>query len=113
MPSPPRPLARLFAPTPRTVERETLDIELSDGRTVPLQRVRDPRARRMKLSVDELRYMAAKALLPEKLVVSTALEIVDRFQAVWQREKKNLPLAANVIEAVEQHFAKLAITKKG
>ena len=70
------------------------------------------RTRKMvELSVDELRYMAAKALLPEKLVVSTALETVDRFHTVWDREKANLPLAANVIEAVEQHLSTLAIDK--
>ena len=40
MPSPLRPLARLFAPKPRTVERETLQVELPDGRTIALQRVR-------------------------------------------------------------------------
>lgn len=74
MPSPLRPLARLFAPTPRTVERETLDIELPDGRTVPLQRVRDPRARRMKLSVDE---RGARLTVPMRASLATA----DRFVA--------------------------------
>jgi len=74
MPSPLRPLARLFAPTPRTVERETLDIELPDGRTVALQRVRDPRARRMKLSVDE---RGARLTVPLRASLATA----DRFLA--------------------------------
>jgi hypothetical protein len=41
MPSPLRPLARLFAPKPRMVERETLQVELPDGRSIALQRVRD------------------------------------------------------------------------
>jgi len=74
MPSPLRPLARLFAPTPRTLERETLDIELADGRTVPLQRVRDPRARRMKLSVDE---RGARLTVPMRASLVSA----DRFVA--------------------------------
>ncbi|HEY1139809.1 MAG TPA: hypothetical protein VGE88_06345, partial [Lysobacter sp.] len=69
MPSPMRPLARLFAPTPRTLERETLDIELADGRTVPLQRVRDPRARRMKLSVDE---RGARLTVPMRASLASA-----------------------------------------
>lgn len=68
------------------------------------------RTRKMaELSLDELRYMAAKALLPEKFVVSTALETVDRFQAIWGREKGNLPLAANVIEAIDHHLLTLLL----
>ena len=41
MPSPFRPLARLLAPTPRTIERESLELELPCGRIIPLQRVRE------------------------------------------------------------------------
>ncbi|RDZ26457.1 M48 family peptidase [Lysobacter silvisoli] len=40
-------------PAPRTVERETVTIALADGRQIEVLRVRDPRARRLKLSVDE------------------------------------------------------------
>ncbi|MBU8977289.1 M48 family metallopeptidase [Lysobacter sp. MMG2] len=74
MPSPLRPLARLFAPAPRTLERETLEVELPDGRSVPLQRVRDPRARRLKLSVDE---RGARLTVPMRASLATA----DRFVA--------------------------------
>ena len=70
------------------------------------------RTRKMaELSIDELRYMAAKARIPEKLVVSTALETVDRFRSVWQAEKANLPLATNVIDAVEDHFERVAVAQ--
>lgn len=40
-------------PAPRTVSRETIAITLSNGQVVEVLRVRDPRARRIKLSVDE------------------------------------------------------------
>jgi serine/threonine-protein kinase HipA len=70
------------------------------------------RTRKMaELSIDELRYMAAKARIPEKLIVSTALETVDRFQSVWEDEKMNLPLARNVVEAVDDHLVDLELTK--
>lgn len=70
------------------------------------------RTRKMaELSIDELRYMAAKARIPEKLVVSTALETVDRFQSVWEAEKANLPLATSVIDAVEDHFERVAVAQ--
>lgn len=49
----PEPLRRLLAPKPCSIERDLLSLTLADGRTVPVQRVRDPRARRLKLAVDE------------------------------------------------------------
>jgi predicted metal-dependent hydrolase len=67
-------LFRLLAPKPRTIERESLDLELPDGRTIVLQRVRDPRARRLKLSVDE---RGARLTLP----LRSSLAAGDRFIA--------------------------------
>ncbi|MEJ7747292.1 MAG: SprT family zinc-dependent metalloprotease [Luteimonas sp.] len=49
MPSP----FRLLAPKPRAIERDLVTIVLPDGRSVEVERVRHPRARRVKLSVDE------------------------------------------------------------
>lgn len=70
------------------------------------------RTRKMvELSIDELRYMAAKARVPEKLVVSTARETVDRFRSVWEAEKAHLPLANAVITAVEELFGTVAIVQ--
>lgn len=70
------------------------------------------RTRKMvELSIDELRYMAAKARIPEKLVVSTARETVDRFRSVWEADKAHLPLANAVITAVEELFGTVAIVQ--
>jgi serine/threonine-protein kinase HipA len=70
------------------------------------------RTRKMaELSIDELRYMAAKARIPEKLVVSTAVETVDRFRSVWEAEKGHLPLANAVTTAVEELFGTVAIVQ--
>jgi predicted metal-dependent hydrolase len=45
---------RLIAPkSPRSIERDVVAVALADGRTIDVQRVRDPRAKRLKLSVDE------------------------------------------------------------
>ena len=55
------------------------------------------------LNTDELRHLAAKALLPEKLVIETAKETVQRFKHVWESEKNNLPLAAKVMEMIDAH----------
>ena len=41
------------APSPRAQQRDRVPLQLDDGRDVEVLRVRDPRARRIKLSVDE------------------------------------------------------------
>jgi len=68
----PSPLSRLFARTPQRVQRDTLELELDDGRRIEVQRVRDPRARRLRLSVDE---RGARLTLP----VRASLVSGDRF----------------------------------
>ena len=60
-------------------------------------------------SEDELSHLAAKARLPEKLVLDTARETVALFHQHWQAEKANLPLATEVVQAVETHLKRLPI----
>ncbi|KKC34542.1 type II toxin-antitoxin system HipA family toxin [Devosia psychrophila] len=55
------------------------------------------------LNTEELRYMAAKALLPEKLVIDTATETVQRFREAWETEKKNLPIAEKATSMIDAH----------
>ena len=62
-------------------------------------------------SEDELSHLAAKALLPEKLVLDTARETVALFHQHWQTEKANLPLSAEVIQAVEAHLKTIPIAE--
>jgi serine/threonine-protein kinase HipA len=61
------------------------------------------------LSQDELVHLAAKAHLPEKMVLTAAAETVERFKEIWSTETKNLPLTAAVIHAIGQHARKVAI----
>ncbi|HEY7772880.1 MAG TPA: HipA domain-containing protein, partial [Marinagarivorans sp.] len=56
-------------------------------------------------TLDELAHLAAKAMLPEKLVLDTAKETVERFYEVWGREKTNLALPTDMIEIIEKHLA--------
>ena len=60
-------------------------------------------------SEDELSHLAAKARLPERLVLDTARETVALFHQHWQAEKANLPLAAKVVQAVEAHLKTISI----
>lgn len=60
-------------------------------------------------SEDELSHLAARARLPEKLVLDTARETVALFHQYWQAEKANLPLAAEVVQAIEAHLKTVPI----
>ena len=53
---------------------------------------------------DELAHMADRANLPEQWVLETARETVQRFHEVWGRERSNLPLSRDVVEAVERQL---------
>ena len=64
------------------------------------------------LTVDELRHLAAKAALPEKLIIDAAQETVQRFQDLWRKEKNNFPLAKSVLEAVDRHAPTIPIYKE-
>ncbi|MBS1269785.1 MAG: Serine/threonine-protein kinase toxin HipA [Gammaproteobacteria bacterium] len=60
-------------------------------------------------SEDELSHLAAKAMLPEKLVLNTARETIALFHERWQAEKENLPLHTNVINAIEEHLKTIPV----
>ncbi|VAW54405.1 Possible HipA protein [hydrothermal vent metagenome] len=60
-------------------------------------------------SMDELSHLAAKARLPEKLVLDTASETVERFHDVWAKEKTNLALTNDMKDAIDEHLKTLPI----
>lgn len=53
---------------------------------------------------DELTHLAAKAALPEKLVMDTARETVERFHEKWQSEKHDMPMTAEVRAVIDAHI---------
>ncbi|MEC4766728.1 HipA domain-containing protein [Halomonas sp. CUBES01] len=63
------------------------------------------------LTNDELEHLAAKAAIPEKLVLDTAHEAAARFHQHWQAEKHNLPMTKQVREAIEAHIKSLPIAQ--
>ncbi|MBR1165186.1 type II toxin-antitoxin system HipA family toxin [Bradyrhizobium elkanii] len=60
-------------------------------------------------SKDELKHLAAKARLREKLVLDTAAETVQRFKTLWATEKKNLPLEKKVVDIIDAHAATIPL----
>ncbi len=68
------------------------------------------RTKRMsELSFDELRYLTAKARLPEKLMLDAATEIISRFHEEWRIAKADLPVAPTVSRAIDAHLGRLAL----
>ena len=63
-------------------------------------------------SKDELKHLAAKARVSEKLVLDTAAETVTRFKQVWSEQKTKLPLEKKVVEMVDAHTASIPIYKE-
>lgn len=57
----------------------------------------------------ELETIADKARLPSHLVISTARETVEQFDALWSQEKAHLPFSSEVITAIEKHRKRLAV----
>ncbi|MBI3771676.1 MAG: HipA domain-containing protein [Gammaproteobacteria bacterium] len=64
------------------------------------------------LSRDTLALLAAKARLPERLVLNVAKETVERFMESWPRERGHLPLSTFMIEAIDTHLAKIALVRE-
>ena len=64
-------------------------------------------------NLDELSHMAAKARLPEKLVLDTARDTVQRFHDVWNAEKNNLFLNNKIISTIDTHIKTLPIADEG
>ncbi len=64
-----------------------------------------------KFNYEELSYMAAKAQLPENLVLKTAENTVGDFIAIWQKEKKHLGIGKKVVDIIDTHLATLEILR--
>ena len=58
---------------------------------------------------DELSHLAAKAMLPEKLVLDTAKQTVDGFYEIWTKENAHLPLTRSMIKAIEEHLQSIPL----
>ena len=60
-------------------------------------------------TLDELSHLAAKAMLPEKLVLDTAKKTVSEFHEIWAKEKAHLPLTKSMIEAIDKHLRSIPL----
>ena len=58
---------------------------------------------------DELKHLAAKARLPEKLVMDAARETAAAFLEAWHQERANLPLTIQAVETIDRHIRRMPI----
>lgn len=90
-------LQRLIAKTPRGVERDVVPLLLDDGRRIEVQRVRDPRARRLKLSVDE---RGARLTLPMRASLVSGERFLHEHRA-WLQAQLARQLGAEALPTLE------------
>jgi len=64
------------------------------------------------LSSDELSRLAAKASVPETLVLDTAQTTVERFIDVWNEQKSHLLLTKDATETIDKHYQRIALTRE-
>jgi serine/threonine-protein kinase HipA len=63
------------------------------------------------LTEDELSHLAARAHISKRLVLETARETVALFHCTWREQKAHLPLAVEVVKAIEAHVRTLPIAR--
>ena len=63
-------------------------------------------------SADELSHFAAKAALPEKLVLDTARATVAIFREQWVAMKHHLPIGNDVITAIDAHLLRVPMANE-
>lgn len=83
-------LRRLLAPPPATIERDSVSLALDDGRVVEVARIRHPRARRLRLSVDE---RGARLTLPPRASLASGERFLAEHRAWLSRQLERHALA--------------------
>ena len=58
---------------------------------------------------DELTHLAAKAGLPERLVIGVARETVSRVREAWANERRHLPLHAEISDIINRQIDTLPL----
>lgn len=61
---------------------------------------------------DEMSHLAAKAALPEKMVLDVARETASDFASLWQREKDAMPMLDDVRASIDELLPTLPLMKE-
>ena len=63
------------------------------------------------LTNDELAYLAAKAGLPDHLVLSTARDTVAAFRETWAKTRPHLPLHTEIAQVIDRQLETIPLAK--
>ncbi len=64
------------------------------------------------LSLEQLSYMATKARLPEKLVLDTAKETVEKFMTIWDGGAFAANLGSKVVDPINDLLHRVALVRE-
>ena len=64
------------------------------------------------VTLDQIRYFAAHAAIPERLTVQAVADTVMRFRAVWSAEAAHVGLADADRKTIDRHVASLPIIRE-
>lgn len=72
------------------------------------------RSKKMKdVSIQAFIELAAKARLPERVVLDTVRETVDRFRDSWAREHAHLPIDKSLVKIIDAHLKRMPLLRQG
>ena len=100
-----RPLHRLISTQPPVVQHDVIALPLADGRMLDIQRVRDPRAKRIKLSVDE---RGARLTLPLRASLVSGERFLHEHRA-WLAKQLEKYASTNDNPSLLLKYAKLPV----
>jgi serine/threonine-protein kinase HipA len=86
----------------------TVPYIIGDSFALNYSRVRDFAA----FDEDEISHLAAKAALPEKMVLDVARETASDFASLWKRERDALPMLDDVRAAIDELLPTLPLMKE-
>lgn len=91
-------LTKSNAPGTRNIQRDTIALALDDGSEVEVMRVRDPRARRLRLSVDE---RGARLTLPPRASAVSGARFLEQHRD-WLQAQLRAQCIDNLVAPLER-----------
>jgi len=64
------------------------------------------------VTFQEIGRMAVRAGISGRQAVIVATETVERFEAAWSAQKRNLPLSRSAVKSIDAHLSSLPLVKK-
>ena len=89
-----------FVSTVPYIADETMALKLDDSASV------------LEFGSDQLARFAARAGLPETMVLAVAKDTVERFHDAWGNFRPHLPLPDDIVKSIDTHVAKIPLANE-